>query len=395
MVVKREREKAICGHIREEEQQRESWRRAEFDRVRASIEATQKIYMADHFYDLLHILPEELLVEILIKLPPKSLLRCTSVCKPWYSLITSTRFIDTHLLLTNNVEKQVILYGVDPKKYYIRKDNEAFDEVSDFDPPFGDYIMNICSCNGLICMYGTGSERNVYLWNPSIKRLFRVPQPPVSWGTVGFGFVPETNDYKIVNVCGNSTSRKAGVYELGNGYWKDINNSEVFFAKYHLDYCGKQCFMNDTIHWVGRDETGNRWVILRFDVKKDELGVLMLPSSINVEHAWYLVPKSYQDSLALIQLKIDYGCSDFVIWVMNKHGVFESQRKLVTTDVNHFHFPILCRRNGEVLLTRRSMETDDFVSYDPKTQKIKDLGKTASKVLYADYFVESLVLLDK
>ncbi|KAK9938468.1 hypothetical protein M0R45_015201 [Rubus argutus] len=48
--------------------------------------------MSDYF-------PEEVTHEILLRLPVKSLIKCSTVCQSWRSLIKSSAFIDTHLSL--------------------------------------------------------------------------------------------------------------------------------------------------------------------------------------------------------------------------------------------------------------------------------------------------------
>ena len=47
-------------------------------------------------------LPDEIVLDILSKLPVKSLLRFRCVCKPWYSSIANPKFISTHLLNHNH-----------------------------------------------------------------------------------------------------------------------------------------------------------------------------------------------------------------------------------------------------------------------------------------------------
>jgi hypothetical protein len=42
-------------------------------------------------------MPDELMSEILVRVPVKSLLRFRSVCKTWHSTISSRSFIGTHL----------------------------------------------------------------------------------------------------------------------------------------------------------------------------------------------------------------------------------------------------------------------------------------------------------
>ena len=49
-----------------------------------------------------HDLPEEIVLEILARLPAKSLLRFRCVRKTWYSNITNPNFISTHLLCKSN-----------------------------------------------------------------------------------------------------------------------------------------------------------------------------------------------------------------------------------------------------------------------------------------------------
>ena len=44
-----------------------------------------------------NLLPHELMVEILLRLPVKSLIRFKSVSKPWRSLISDTHFTKSHL----------------------------------------------------------------------------------------------------------------------------------------------------------------------------------------------------------------------------------------------------------------------------------------------------------
>ena len=53
-------------------------------------------------------LPDEVVLDILARLPVKSLLRFRCVCKPWYSSIANPNFITTHLLNHNHHHGYVI-----------------------------------------------------------------------------------------------------------------------------------------------------------------------------------------------------------------------------------------------------------------------------------------------
>lgn len=55
--------------------------------------------LLDHEHDDQRQLPYEIVEEILLQLPVKSLLRFRSVCKPWGALISDPKFVKSHLLI--------------------------------------------------------------------------------------------------------------------------------------------------------------------------------------------------------------------------------------------------------------------------------------------------------
>lgn len=159
--------------------------------------------------DYLHLLLlSNILIDILIRLPAKTLLRCTSICKSWYSLITSSYFITTHLNRNNNNANNQILVrnfdgyncyrGID--HYSVYRDNETFDKLATFHVPFNcidGCFRVICNFNGLIFFSDDefGHKQTMYLWNPSIRKFVTIPRPRVTFDShglfdhaIGFGF---------------------------------------------------------------------------------------------------------------------------------------------------------------------------------------------------------------
>jgi hypothetical protein len=55
--------------------------------------------------------------------------------------------------------------------------------------------------------------------------------------------------------------------------------------------------------------------------------------------------------------------------------------------------PVVFRSNGEILMA--GYANSQLVSCDPQTQEIHDMGLEVLLDDYADYFVESLALLDR
>ncbi|KAL6278565.1 hypothetical protein ACE6H2_022166 [Prunus campanulata] len=82
---------------------------------------------------------EEMEVQILARLPPKSLMRFKSVCKSWHALLNNPHFVAKHLRLSNNqpsstciLFKRSVLSRIEHKKeelvftfLNLRNDNES------------------------------------------------------------------------------------------------------------------------------------------------------------------------------------------------------------------------------------------------------------------------------
>ncbi|THF99668.1 hypothetical protein TEA_008056 [Camellia sinensis var. sinensis] len=193
--------------------------------------------MSDYF-------PEEVLIEILSRLPVESLLRFTCVSKPWRSLITSPSFINTHLnKSTNNTLTHLLLLkytclNPNQEHYSLRFDNKTFNHYAQFTSPFKThfYFRVVGTCNGLVCLSDDrfGDKQNIILWNPMIRRYVALPKPSLSldsyspYMSVLFGFDLRTNDYKVVRISHFERRKnaiplpKVKVYSLKIGSWKAL-----------------------------------------------------------------------------------------------------------------------------------------------------------------------------
>ncbi|KAL9237042.1 hypothetical protein vseg_011632 [Gypsophila vaccaria] len=131
-------------------------------------------------------LPEELIVDILSRLPVKSLLRFKSVCKSWRDLINTRRFIKLHLKRSqeSNSGGIITLYH-DTRLYSLnfhRPGNPLGTELHG--PAFLDYYKSrwnelgppvlVGSCNGLLC-FAMPCDAYV-LYNPSTRAFKRLPK---------------------------------------------------------------------------------------------------------------------------------------------------------------------------------------------------------------------------
>ncbi|PPE02904.1 hypothetical protein GOBAR_DD00064 [Gossypium barbadense] len=160
--------------------------------------------------------PEMVMLEILSKLPVKSLTRFRCVCKPWCSSFQTPHFITKHH--RNNLHNNNLNLLLKRCQGNTRDDIYYFSQLSiekgqNFSaqhnihlPFFEDcWYAPVVSgpCNGLLCLHDADK---VALWNPSTREFKSLPQstvqrPPsvdsTSFDCFGIGFDSQSGDYKV------------------------------------------------------------------------------------------------------------------------------------------------------------------------------------------------------
>ncbi|KAK1377711.1 hypothetical protein POM88_024455 [Heracleum sosnowskyi] len=174
-------------------------------------------------------LTDDLLTKILVRLPVKSLLCCKAVSKPWCSLISSPRFIISHLgyaITRPGADETLIVQDFDgvfePNNTISLLNLRAAQPQSTLNSPFseqGQFRTKLVGCcRGLVCVSVAKYDCNLfssktyderrpvtYLWNPATKQFKRLPPHIVHYDTLnevvqGFGYDPVDDDFKIVRV---------------------------------------------------------------------------------------------------------------------------------------------------------------------------------------------------
>uniref|UniRef100_A0A803KPT4 F-box domain-containing protein n=1 Tax=Chenopodium quinoa TaxID=63459 RepID=A0A803KPT4_CHEQI len=199
-------------------------------------------------------LSQDVLIEILSRLPVKSLIRLSTVCKYWLSIIRSTDFATIHyatrlrLLSNNRQECDALLTTFFPacSISILSYDNLTlktafkFRPSAESDPPsFGISLRDIITdcyvygpCNGLFLLQLTKAYENVLLlWNPATREVFSLPDVKhFRFFYVGFGYDDVTNDYKVV--CFNRTEATTTaivlLYSLAANSWRHVDAGFCF-----------------------------------------------------------------------------------------------------------------------------------------------------------------------
>ncbi|KAK9937930.1 hypothetical protein M0R45_014694 [Rubus argutus] len=245
-------------------------------------------------------IPEEIIPNILIRLPIKSLIKFTSVCKSWRSTIKDPSFIRTHLTRTHNFNDQnathllllhtvssegtfnqkgrLSIVGFNEDPYSLHYDNSACNQYCKVEFPIGlkQTMENLCfrvagSCDGLVLLADDLGHYayNFVIWNPSIRKYVTLPKPFVRFsthgrydGSVGLGYDAIGNDYKVVRLTrlldqpNEGATTLVQVYSLAKGTWGMLRALPPCIVPGCLFTAP---FVNGALHWLAM-----RWMIDRF-----------------------------------------------------------------------------------------------------------------------------------
>nr|XP_023884339.1 F-box protein At3g07870-like isoform X1 [Quercus suber] len=365
-------------------------------------------------------LPDEILTNIFVFLPVKSIIICTSVSKAWKSLIKNPTFISTHLHHSLNKNQNLLFIGLcseNQKEFYAlhNEDDADFTQLARFDYPFRASARNgnyraVGTCNGLLFLSKVSrGDYSFCLWNPCVGKLLKLPSPNVTYAThgvfdacIGFGFDPKTKDYKVISVTLlksldlERTRPQVEIYTLSTGQWRMLRTG---LAPITLFRRQPQTFINGALHWVasrGSDNNLHNFVLV-FDLGEEIFHEILLPEFPGHMGLKYGSVSVYRNSIAFFRKDDDF----LQIWVMKEYGVVSSWTKVFSLPLFNLDFfgasgsiqrALGFRRNGEVILI---FDGGRLISLDLETGENKDLRIMGYKKTIVDYYVESLVLLDK
>ncbi|KAF5441919.1 hypothetical protein F2P56_037129 [Juglans regia] len=348
-------------------------------------------------------LPENVVVEILLRLPVKSLVRFRCVSKRWCSLISDPRFSKSQFRRAS-VRSQRLLIS---SRSGIRSlDCEAPFEDSSTPSvlvvPFqkrGRYVSIIGSCNGLVCV-SLYSHRDYYIWNPSTGNYRKLPDPGISlpgrkyWH--GFGYDPSTDDYKLLVAnfrMPPSRESEGKVFSFKRNSWKRILRG-LEDPGYTEDSAGILC--NGSLHWylqLCREPLSGQ-KIHGFDLAEEKFHEIPMPS---VEYGPEYVCTQTLSNLGERLCLIFCMSTHFQIWGMMEYGVIESWAPMHR--VGYFRVepagkdlnPLCLSRSGELVAMKHGI---DLMRSNPDgeiLEYVDDFSDCDSRVCYATMFVESLL----
>ncbi|RDX92869.1 F-box/kelch-repeat protein, partial [Mucuna pruriens] len=265
-------------------------------------------------------LAEELINEILLRLPVKSLLRFKSVCKSWLSLISDPRFAISHYELgVASTEK--LMYLAPRARQYLSIDfNESLHSNSAFAalhlcfrPPKSFLYEILGSCRGFLLLI---CRQSLYLWNPC------------------------TGSYDTSQPQHERVAR-VEYFSLRANKWKELEPNLLCyrqFSNYRDNQVG--CLFNGVLHWLA----------FRYDVLINEcFRYISLPLNFVLGNLSCCHLRVLRGLFSLCAVKRGVSVE---IWLMEKYKVQSSWTKTIVVSVENVptrcFYPICSTKTGDL-----------------------------------------------
>nr|XP_027120862.1 F-box/kelch-repeat protein At3g23880-like [Coffea arabica] len=351
-------------------------------------------------------IPEDIIVEILSRLPVKTLMKFKIVCNQWKSLISHKIFS-----LRNDArcrEKPLFFFRRSNKDLTGTKVSTYWSlnsdlHVEEFDNPFSEYEF-LGSCDGLL-LFGYG--KNICLWNPS-TRYSRAVHHLLSLGhgyrrvlASGFCYDDSVDDYKVVIIISQPRKSEPTIYAFVS-HLKSITWTKVICPYEVLRTDWVAPLMRGNLHILAQEKEGKnggnqrpnapQQLILCFDTKRDEFKLWPKPD-----------PKHDEQNL-VHGLGVIEGCLCMVrpdtygweVLTMREYGVKESWTVLFTIVNSHLNapryslVPVFLTNKGEVVMVENHQKV---LAYDLKSRNLLDVRQQKypeSSQLFGFPYVESV-----
>nr|AIK66496.1 S3-locus F-box type-3 protein [Petunia integrifolia subsp. inflata] len=347
-------------------------------------------------------LPIYVVINILFRLPVKSLTRFKCVTKSWYSLIQSADFINHHLNRATAIKDEFILF----KRSF--KEQEGFRNVmsflvggvgeDDLDPISPDvdvpYLSTSYSC---ICHQLTGpchglilltDSTNLVLLNPATRNYRLLPPSPFgiqrgfyrSVAGVGFGYDSVHKTYKVVRIsevygeppfnCPSVMEWKGEVYNSSTDSWRELDCVDQELP-WPYNFAYSEIFYEGAFHWYAHK---NVVLILCFDVNTETFRTMEVPEPC----------ASYDEkchSLLVLDEFLTLFCypdprresspiqETIEIWTMQEYKVNESWIKKHTIKSPPIESPLAIWKDRLLLFQDKS---GILISYDLNSDEVKE-----------------------
>ncbi|XP_015872919.2 F-box/kelch-repeat protein At3g23880 [Ziziphus jujuba] len=359
--------------------------------------------------------PDDIVVDILRRLPVKSLVRFRCVSKSWRSLISDPTFVRTHLsrLIQSHISmgtaSSILLSGSTTGILSFLQHHDDGSAAVTAELELG-LVKNSKyrvkgHCDGLLCLVIDNEQENglLVVYNPSIREHRKLPLPPNFHSTTesfGIGYDPTIGDYKIVTVPSwycrlkyPGYNHRVEIFTLKSksNSWRTLADYET--PPYFVDngfQTQATINANGGLYWLCLDNKASRYVILRFDLVEEKFRVVPTAPDKSCWSITWL--GSLRDSLCVIHSQLAthihvWSTKDDETWT--KLIIIPTLQGVSPSVYSCLYKPFCYTKTGALLMNVRGK---GFVVYDPGENRFRQLAvREAEHHLQEIVYCESLV----
>ncbi|CAK7339168.1 unnamed protein product [Dovyalis caffra] len=209
---------------------------------------------------------EDLITEILLRVPAKAVLKFKLVSKKWLSVISPASFAIRHTHLSPHTTSALLLkvlfsFKPPPVHKHVSLEGKSFVSYDslNFDLPINPgstYVSQ--SCNGLLLCskfrwhFGERANPTDYIFNPTTRQFAMIPPPPDDgkyFSRIRLVFHPsESPRYKVVCTQLFKSELKIYVYSSETKDWK-LSLSRQNFDSLSVNFANGVLW-NGAVHWI-------------------------------------------------------------------------------------------------------------------------------------------------
>lgn len=351
-----------------------------------------------------YVLPEEMTIEILKRVPVKSVLLSKSVCKSWLRIISDPEFIETYShyqQITNEKEVSLLMIA--------KSDLDSINRLMIARSNWGGISRSVCpdykcylyvpleftvigSSNGIICLV---YDIHCYLWNPVTKKCKELPRFPRNQksfennheGNLAFYYDTLSNDYKVLwLLCQLATTGGLPVlqlYSTNTKSWKEIHVHDTSPSKVlSYPYLKLGPVINGAIY-MGRKE-----YVVSIDLHKEECMAVPIPTSM-VRYSDIL---DFEGSVAVIFGSVGER-SEISLWTLvniDSKVSWTQKFNLALDDIVWIYSYL----GGGLLYGRRKEYHNQFFLYDYRKKDFKYIPLPDTRLKTILKYKESLASIE-
>lgn len=353
-------------------------------------------------------LPEEVVLDILYKLPGKAICKLKCVSKGWLNVLSDPHFLKNHRDRSKK-KPNLLLVREDDHKLNVSWssirgiDHDAFTLSVDKDKYVGFPLKKPSGC-GVICFWDGKVWFNVL--NPSTHELISLPPPDECAAPVvhaGFGYVAASDEYVLVYLFN----------DMGSYFAHDIECKILKFPDGNAESCSWELLddvncplsplcnraegvlVGNNFFWIACDDLES-YALLDFDLESNEFNTIPLPDGL-IEKSKYVnwLCVELKEELCLAEMPND---SSLDLWMLKdcRNHIWVKEYS-IHYSASGYNLSPFYSWDGNVLLNVQEQgygfANKSIQCYDSKMTSFKTITNLSFEDTIAVAFTESLFSL--